>query len=105
MDLWKDYECELKLSNPLTEEDWDSLTDVDMEHTPSVEFTTKHGQTVRYIKERHGRWTFEAPDPETGGIFMLAKCSECGWKNQTIKTKYCPSCGATMDGGNDGPDQ
>ena len=61
--------------------------------------------TVQAELVKHGQWTFEAPDPETGGLFMLAKCSECGWRNQTIKTNYCPNCGAKMDGGNDGTDQ
>lgn len=100
MDLCKDYECELKLSNPLTEEEWDSLTDVDMEHTLSVEFTTKHGQTVRYIKERHGRWV-DIPDrPE----WDQKQCSLCG-DIRCCQGNYCPNCGATMDGGNDGTDQ
>lgn len=112
MDLCKDYECELKLSNPLTEEEWDSLTDVDMEHTSSVEFTTKHGQKVRYIKERHGRWikmTGMMP-PEYHGHY---ECSECQWHMKGIRSSwtreeeldYCPNCGAKMDGGNDGTDQ
>ena len=58
--------------------------------------------TVQAELAKHGQWTFETPDPVTGGVFMLAKCSECGWRNQTIKTNYCPNCGARMDGGGDG---
>ena len=44
----------LTLNNPLTEEQWDTLTDVDLENTDSITFYTKHGKEVRFVKEQ--RW-------------------------------------------------
>ena len=41
---------ELTLDSPITEEQWDILEDVDFEHTNSIEFHTKHGKTVRFMK-------------------------------------------------------
>lgn len=40
----------MKLNSPLTEEQWDMLTDVDFDHTPSVTFHTKHGKDVEFVK-------------------------------------------------------
>ena len=39
-----------KLNHPLTEEQWDAITDVDMEHTPMIEFHTKNGKIGKYRK-------------------------------------------------------
>lgn len=39
-----------KLDHQLTEEQWDAITDVDMEHTPMIEFHTKNGKIVKYRK-------------------------------------------------------
>lgn len=41
---------ELTLNNPLTEEDWDKIRDVELENTPSVTFKTLKGKQVKYIK-------------------------------------------------------
>lgn len=41
---------EFTLNNPLTEEQWDQITDVDMERTNSVTFHTKHGREVKFVK-------------------------------------------------------
>ena len=38
------------LNNPLTEEDWDKIYDVDMDNTNSVTFQTKHGKEVEFVK-------------------------------------------------------
>lgn len=43
-------EMTFKLNHPLTEEQWDAITDVDMEHTPMIEFHTKNGKIVKYRK-------------------------------------------------------
>ena len=44
---------------------------------------------------KHGRWVF------VNDMVSYIKCSECGddicWVN-TKRPKYCPSCGAKMDG-------
>lgn len=40
----------LTLNNPLTEEEWDLIEDVDFDKTNSIEFHTKHGKTVKFVK-------------------------------------------------------
>lgn len=43
-------EFEFTLHSPLTEEDWNKLSDVEHENTISVTFQTPQGRQVRYIK-------------------------------------------------------
>lgn len=43
-------EMTLTLNNPLTEEEWDLIEDVDFDKTNSIEFHTKHGKTVKFVK-------------------------------------------------------
>ena len=45
----------LTLNNPLTEEQWDAITDVDFDCTNEIIFHTKHGKTVKFTKEQ--QWT------------------------------------------------
>ena len=40
---------ELALSNPLTQEDWDKLTDVELEKTEKMWFKTPSGKKVEFI--------------------------------------------------------
>ena len=44
-------EFTLTLNNPLTEEQWDIITDVDFEHTSEITFHTKHGKEVVFVKK------------------------------------------------------
>jgi hypothetical protein len=39
------------LSSPITEEDWDMITDVDFDHTNEITFHTRHGKEVKFIKQ------------------------------------------------------
>ena len=49
---------------------------------------------------RHGRWIDAYPDIEPNPMFMYGICSECGFEQAISKyLKYCPDCGAKMDGG------
>ena len=41
---------ELTLNNPLTEEQWDMITDVDFDHTDRIWFHTKHCKEVEFVK-------------------------------------------------------
>ena len=41
---------ELTLNNPLTDEQWDMITDVDFDRTDRVWFHTKHGKEVEFVK-------------------------------------------------------
>ena len=45
-----DDEFTLKLNSPITEEQWDSITDVDFENAYNIWFHTKHGKYVEFIK-------------------------------------------------------
>lgn len=40
----------LELNNPLTEEQWDIIEDVDFDHTDHICFHTKHGKEVHFYK-------------------------------------------------------
>ena len=41
---------ELTLNNPLTEEQWDMIADVDFDRTDRIWFHTKHGKGVEFTK-------------------------------------------------------
>lgn len=43
-------EMTLTLNSPITEEQWDAITDVDFEHTNEITFHTKHGKEVKFVK-------------------------------------------------------
>lgn len=45
---------------------------------------------------RHGRWVIRYGDGHTEKALTGGECSECGFVNTA--TKYCPNCGARMDG-------
>ena len=49
---------------------------------------------------RHGRWI------ETGYVcgeneYQCSECKETEWRTSASRLKYCPFCGAKMDGGAD----
>lgn len=41
---------------------------------------------------KHGQWVLDNPEQ------VLMHCSNCNWRNLSWKWKYCPNCGARMDG-------
>ena len=41
---------EFTLHSPLTKEDWEKLTDAELENTMSITFQTPQGRQVKYIK-------------------------------------------------------
>lgn len=43
-------ETTLELNHPLTPEQWDKITDAEMEKTDSVTFTTPSGKRVEFVK-------------------------------------------------------
>lgn len=58
---------------------------------PSAEVApVRHGRFVGGYKMISGKWVYEKP-----------RCSECG-KESSGATRYCPNCGAKMDGGEEG---
>ena len=96
-------EFTFELNNPLTEEEWDLITDVDLDNTPSMMFHTKHGKDVEYVKVKHGRWVAENSRPRSM-IFYCSECKQIAYDAQgargvpkRCRYHYCPNCGARMD--------
>ena len=50
MSEWNTDEITLQLSNPLTQEDIDLITDVNMERTTKVWFHTPNGNEAEFVK-------------------------------------------------------
>lgn len=48
-------EFTLTLNSPITEEQWDTIADVDFDHTNEITFHTKHGKQVKFVKRIRGR--------------------------------------------------
>lgn len=88
-------EMTLTLHNPLTEEEWDIIEDVDFDHTNSITFHTKHGKEVEFVKRKTGRW-IQTHRGEKGFSRTGFRCDQCGEVNP--RSNYCPSCGARMEG-------
>ena len=44
-------ELTLTLHHPLTDKEWDDITDVDFEHTNEITFYTKNGKEVVFVKK------------------------------------------------------
>ena len=69
--------------------------------TESVRATIDSMPTIDAEPVRHGKW-IEHHKPYTWMGYTYWSCSECGFecgyeKDITIRTKYCPHCGAKMD--------
>ena len=62
------------LNSPLTEEEWDMITDVDFDHTSEITFHTKHGKEVVFVKRKTGHWIDNGYD--TDGTHYI-RC----WRN------------------------
>lgn len=61
--------------------------------------------TVDVAPVAHGQWMFEH---ETENTLSMTKCNVCGWWTLDPSVdgvyKYCPNCGAKMDGDSDALD-
>ena len=97
-----DDKITLTLNSPITEEQWDDITDVDFEHTDRIWFTTKHGNRFEFVKasahpeQKVGKWIVMDDDRISG------RCSVCGWEahmyeDDVVGMDYCPNCGAKME--------
>ena len=93
-------EFKFTLNNPLTEEEWDMITDVDFDHTNKIWFHTKHGKEVVFVKQKKGKWMF-SPDHAEG------ICTSCNYRIYgrpyqgnylIVPYNFCPNCGADMRG-------
>ena len=63
-------EMTLNLHNPLTEEEWDLIEDVDFEHTDRIWFHTKNGKHVEFVK--------------------VARCAQCKYAEPFLPTANLP---------------
>ena len=53
--------------------------------------------TIETEPVRYGRWVKK--DPHCAGLACLWNCSECGEESDDEGYRYCPNCGAKMEGG------
>jgi len=60
---------EFTLNNPLTEEQWDMITDVDFDRTDRITFHTKHGKEVEFTK--------------------VIRCKDCRWFRNDEEGTWC----------------
>ena len=68
----------------------------DLRNLPSAQPERKTG---KWIKRKHGYWSFVNDKGERDGWIPSYECSECGsggWRNPEVMN-FCPSCGAKMD--------
>lgn len=89
-------EMTFTLHNPLTEEEWDTIEDVDFDHTNSITFHTKHGKDVEFIKRKTGKW-IEYDNSHCECPFCHEEWSY--FDNEVECFNYCPNCGAEMTEG------
>ena len=54
--------------------------------------------TVDAVEVVHGRWEYRMVDPDYR--YYKHECSICGFEGEDFY-RYCPNCGAKMDGGNE----
>lgn len=93
-------EMTLTLSSPITEEQFDAITDVDFDNTDRIWFHTKHGKDVEFVKRKKGKWI----KLDMHAHLADHKCTACGQEcyvptcmGEPMYT-YCPNCGADMRG-------
>lgn len=51
---------------------------------------------------RHGRWIYHAETIHTLAHTRCSVCSSIRYEHYVNDFRFCPSCGARMDGGGDG---
>ena len=83
-------EMTLTLSSPITEEQFDAITDVDFDNTDRIWFHTKHGKDVVFVKRKNGKWV----NIREGN---RADCDQCGQSGRAWMN-FCFLCGAEMEG-------
>lgn len=82
----------LTLSSPITEEQFDAITDVDFDNTDRIWFHTKHGKDVEFVKQRTGEWKMISPV----GLYECSKCGQPVLTKDIDCYKFCHGCGAKM---------
>lgn len=49
--MGEEFEFSFQLNHPLTEEDWNKITDAELEHTDEIIFHTPKGKEVVFVKK------------------------------------------------------
>lgn len=63
-----------------------------------VQQNIKDATTIDVAPVRHGRWIVKGyVCGETE--YQCSECKETEWRTSASRLKYCPFCGAKMDGG------
>ena len=81
--------------------DWYAEPPVDrkeLELILEIKFKIKQLQTIDAKEVKHGEWV-DTGDEQLDTVYSGWKCSECGYIFCGNKFKFCPECGAKMDGG------
>lgn len=84
-------EFTMQLNSPITDEQWNAITDAELEHSKEIEFTTPSGKKVLFQKVRHGKWMHKEI---TADFHVVGQCSIC--KERRRIDNFCPNCGAKM---------
>ena len=58
----------------------------------------KNTPTADVVEVRHGEWIEQVRDYGKYLVTEGYKCSICGYETMDNDKKYCPNCGAKMDG-------
>ena len=107
-----DFELNFTLHHPITDEEWDAITDVGLDHTDNIFFHTKNGKEVEFVKRKKGKWVSVGGYATPGGDPVWV-CSECGKGLHVYGIEHgtygkdvadgqwvaCPNCGARMEEG------
>ena len=77
------------------------------ETTAPVSWSHAYADFVDDIKEqpaadvapvRHGEWEYKPPTATLNGAWKCTACKCYFWEHTANEFKYCPNCGAKMDG-------
>ena len=112
-------EMRFTLNSPLTEEDWNKITDACFDHTDNIFFHTPDGKYVEFTKKKRGKWNIEEMNTfelsyGTTGYEPVYRCSVCERVTESYFRyekpimpedadfpRFCPNCGADMRGEGD----
>lgn len=69
------------------------------EQIKGVEAAIGYAEAIPSVmpKRKTGKWEIIAYESHIGGFTHVKKCSVCGVE-QIIRSRFCPNCGARMDG-------
>ena len=79
-------------------DDYETEDGDEYSYTYVSKYQIDNAPTIDAVPVRHGRWTHERLPSTSGGSYSVIRCSECLSQFPLFETKYCPNCGAKMDG-------